>query len=415
MYKQSGIKAKETLVMLDFTYHMPVRILTGRKIVSKEGDLLRVFGKKAAVITGKSSAAKSGALADIADICTRTSVTFQVYNSVQNDPPVANVLEIAAEIKQFQPDFLIAIGGGSVIDAAKVVSYLLTNGISPETIWQKPRLSPLPLVAIPTTAGTGSEVTPYAVLTVPEDETKKSVVTPLIYPKVAFLDPAYTESMPREVTINTAIDALSHLIEGFIAKRANNLSDILAIEGMELMAKALPSLPKGEFASSCREHLLYASLFGGLTIAKTGTTLVHALGYSLTYYHGIEHGRANGYSQWKEAGFDAVMLQPNYMFHLDKDNSRLLRAAIEAKTYSMGLEFEASPDVLIITEQRERYYDYLRTAVTLGYGNDILRGWYQDVKIFHDAARSTWPEVREVYDVTYKFVKGEYTETIQFE
>lgn len=81
----------------------------------------------------------------------------------------------------------------------------------------------------------------------------------------------------------------------------------------------------------------------------------------------------------------------------------------------MGLEFEASPDVLIITEQRERYYDYLRTAVTLGYGNDILRGWYQDVKIFHDAARSTWPEVREVYDVTYKFVKGEYTETIQFE
>src|SRR5690606_26022759 len=128
------------------------------------------------------------------------------------------------------------------IDAAKVVSYLLTNGISPETIWQKPRLSPLPLVAIPTTAGTGSEVTPYAVLTVPEDETKKSVATPLIYPKVAFLDPAYTESMPREVTINTAIDALSHLIEGFIAKRANNLSDILAIEGMELMAKALPSL-----------------------------------------------------------------------------------------------------------------------------------------------------------------------------
>jgi len=294
MYKQSGIKAKETLVMLDFTYHMPVRILTGRKIVSKEGDLLRAFGKKAAVITGKSSAAKSGALADIADICTRTSVTFQVYNSVQNDPPVANVLEIAAEIKQFQPDFLIAIGGGSVIDAAKVVSYLLTNGISPETIWQKPRLSPLPLVAIPTTAGTGSEVTPYAVLTVPEDETKKSVATPLIYPKVAFLDPAYTESMPREVTINTAIDALSHLIEGFIAKRANNLSDILAIEGMELMAKALPSLPKGEFTSSCREHLLYASLFGGLTIAKTGSTLVHALGYSLTYYHGIEHGRANG-------------------------------------------------------------------------------------------------------------------------
>ncbi|HPQ11791.1 MAG TPA: iron-containing alcohol dehydrogenase, partial [Bacillota bacterium] len=86
-----------------------------------------------------------------------------MYNSVQNDPPVANVLEIATEIKQFQPDFLIAIGGGSVIDAAKVVSYLLTNGISPETIWQKPRLSPLPLVAIPTTAGTGSEVTPYAV------------------------------------------------------------------------------------------------------------------------------------------------------------------------------------------------------------------------------------------------------------
>lgn len=280
--------------MLDFSYHMPVKIIWGQQIIVKEGANLKRFGRKAAIVTGKTSAAKSGALADIVAVCGKNGHSFQVFNSVKNDPPTGNVIDIALEINQFKPDFLIAIGGGSVLDAAKVIAILLTNGISLDTIWQSPKNKPLPLVVVPTTAGTGSEVTPYAVLTDSVSETKKSVATELIYPKLAFLDSSYTDSMPIDVTVNTAIDALSHLLEGFFAKRANNMSDIYAIEGMKLLAKAMPSLSKGEFTANCREYLLAGSLFGGLTIAKTGTTLVHALGYSLTYFHELAHGKANG-------------------------------------------------------------------------------------------------------------------------
>ncbi len=121
---------------------------------------------------------------------------------------------------------------------------------------------------------------------------------------------------------------------------------------------------------------------------------------------------APGYSDWQELGFDAVMLQPNYMFVHESAKSRLSKAGAEAKRYGLGLEFEADPSIFRNAEKRERWYDYLRATNTLGYDKNILRGYYQDVDILGTASRSSEPELREIYDKMYEFVKGTFTETI---
>ncbi len=280
--------------MLELSYYMPVKICFGQGTVIKNSSLLKSYGNRVALITGSASAAKSGALSDIVTAININGQIFQIFSGVKNDPPVENVIQMAYEINPFKPDFLIAIGGGSVIDATKVVALFLTNNFREELIWQTTFNKPLPIVAIPTTAGTGSEVTPYAILTDNIIKTKRSVVSEEIYPKVAFCDPCYTESMPNDLAINTAADALSHLLEGFFAKRANNISDLYALKGLEFWRGGVPGLFRGDISTSERELLMAASLFGGLTIAKTGTTMVHALGYSLTYDHKIPHGKANG-------------------------------------------------------------------------------------------------------------------------
>lgn len=152
----------------------------------------------------------------------------------------------------------------------------------------------LPVVAIPTTAGTGSEVTQYAVLTLEDEQTKKGLGGKDLFPRVAYLDPKYTASLPVSITVDTAVDALSHLVEGYLSKRATPASDLTALQGMATWSTALEKLRRGELDQEVRGALLLASCLAGVTIAQSGTTIVHALGYPLTYFHGFPHGRANG-------------------------------------------------------------------------------------------------------------------------
>ncbi|MDR1301532.1 MAG: iron-containing alcohol dehydrogenase, partial [Treponema sp.] len=155
----------------------------------------------------------------------------------------------------------------------------------------------LPIVAIPTTAGTGAEVTPNAVLTNDVAQTKTSVAAPVLVPRLAFLDARYMQGLPQSITINTAIDALSHGIEGLLSVRASPWSDALAKASIGAITDCFPAL-EGEAAewnhSQVRQKLLWASTLGGMVIANTGTIAVHAMGYMLTYFKHIDHGRANG-------------------------------------------------------------------------------------------------------------------------
>ena len=136
-------------------------------------------------------------------------------------------------------------------------------------------------------------MTKVSVLTNVHAGTKQSINTPLIFPVYAFADPSFTESVSQTVTIDTAIDALSHAVEGYMSKLSTPMSDVWAEEAMRFIGLHLTDL-KGAIAYPVREDLLYGSMLAGLTIAQTGTTMVHSMGYMLTYYRGITHGRANG-------------------------------------------------------------------------------------------------------------------------
>ncbi|MDI9414095.1 MAG: iron-containing alcohol dehydrogenase family protein [Bacillota bacterium] len=277
--------------MENFNYFMPTKMMFGSDVVKRELGNIN-FGKKALIVTGKTSAKLCGALDDVLQAL---NGEYAIFDQVGNNPTVENVLQGGKFARENSCDYVIAIGGGSPLDAAKVIAILAVNDVHPLDLyksgWQN---EALPIIAIPTTSGTGSEVTQYAVLTIEESETKKGLGGPDLFPKVAFLDPEYTDSLPLQITIDTAVDALSHLIEGYFSKRSTAASDLVALQGIALWGTAISALREGNLNRDIRRNLLLASSLGGITIAQTGTTLVHALGYSLTYYHGYPHGRANG-------------------------------------------------------------------------------------------------------------------------
>lgn len=280
---------------MQFTYFMPTKVIMGAGCFQKNKELLLSLGRKALIVTGHSSAKVSGALGDITGALSELNIDYMVFDRVMNNPTIACVYEGAALAKDFAAEMIISAGGGSPMDAAKVIALLACERIPPENLFSgKYGKKALPLVLLPTTAGTGSEVTPYAVLTHEKISSKASVSSPLLFPRYAFLDPKYTASLSEEVTINTAIDAMSHAIEGFLCQRATHMSDQLALNSMAEIAGCFAALERHKIGLDERAHLLYGSMLAGMVIAQTGTTAVHSLGYSLTYFKQVDHGRANG-------------------------------------------------------------------------------------------------------------------------
>lgn len=297
---------------MQFKFYMPTKAYFGIGCIAKNSRELVEFGRKAIIVTGGRSAQDSGALSDICNALNEQNVEYSIFDKVENNPSTDTVKAGGAEAKKAGAELVIGIGGGSPLDAAKAIAVLAVNDIEPNELFTNIfKNKPLPIIAIPTTAGTGSEVTPYSVLTRGDLQSKASFGNADTFPAIAFLDPRYTESQPPEVTVNTAVDALSHCIEGYLGKRRTPPSDILAQEGISLFGRCLESLKSGKISHEDREDLQYMSMLGGMVISHTGTTIVHGAGYNLTYFMGIPHGKANGYLMTEYLRF-------NYEFAKDR-------------------------------------------------------------------------------------------------
>ena len=278
--------------MQPFTYFMPTRVICGRDCVRAQGALFRELGTHALIVTGKSSKA-NGALADVLSALEQNGQTATVYDRVTPNPTLACVREGIALLKGAGADCIVAVGGGSPMDAAKAIATLAVQERADEQIFAG-GYAPvaLPMAHVPTTAGTGSEVTPYAILTNDAAQTKTSISSPAMFPRFAFLDGKYMAQLPVSSTVNTALDAFSHAVEGMLSRNATPLSDLLAGESLRILYPLLPKTA-GELTLDERDALLYGSMLAGMTIAQSGTTAVHGMGYYLTYFHGVDHGRAN--------------------------------------------------------------------------------------------------------------------------
>lgn len=276
-------------------FFMPTKIILGSNCVLTSCPLLSALGKRALIVTGARSSRANGSLADILTALATNGQSYVIYDKVMSNPTVSCVYNGAAFARENGADFIIAIGGGSPMDAAKSIALLAKQDITKEDLFSGNFSGgALPMAFVPTTSGTGSEVTHYSILTNDDIESKSSIAAPALFPDLAFLDAKYTLGLPRAATVNTAVDALSHAVEGMLSKHANVVTDCLARRSIGMIYACMDGLKNNTLTPGQRETLLHASTLAGMVITNTGTTVVHAMGYSLTYFKNVDHGRANG-------------------------------------------------------------------------------------------------------------------------
>jgi alcohol dehydrogenase class IV len=281
--------------ILKVNFFLPTKVVAGNGCVRENASLLARYGKRALIMTGRKSAKKCGAGRDVEEALSSQGVEFRLFDEVENNPGIANCRAAALAAREFGADFIVGIGGGSPLDAAKAAAVLARNDLEDSELFKGSYPGgALPVAAVPTTAGTGSEMTQYAILTNESIESKSSISWEGIFPVLAFLDSAYTAGLPHRIAVNTALDALSHSLEGYLAVRSDSWSRALAYEALLIFGKELPRLADGYYGEELRAQLLLAANMSGAVIAQTATTIVHAMGYSLTYFKDIDHGRANG-------------------------------------------------------------------------------------------------------------------------
>ena len=243
---------------------------------------------------------KRGVTAKVEALFKEAGINYQVLDYATANPSFEDLKAISQKLGSFRPEQIIAIGGGSVIDLAKILSYVFapaapsTQDILKMLVEGKalPVIPVIPFIASPTTAGTGSEVTPFATIWDMENKKKYSIGTKNIHPKKALLFPELTVSLPWDITVSTGLDALSQALESVWNKNYTHLTAAIAESAIRLIFEALPVLKTNPTNVKARAQMLEASLLAGLCISKTRTAMAHAMSYPLTAHYGTPHGIA---------------------------------------------------------------------------------------------------------------------------
>lgn len=280
---------------MNFEFATATRIIFGPGKLAEIGPIAAQFGKRALVVTGKQAERAESLLDQLA----AQKIVYQTFPVA--DEPTTTMIEAGVEqARTFACDLVISIGGGSVIDAGKAIAALMPNAGEPldylEVIGAgKPlQQSPKPFIAVPTTAGTGAEVTRNAVLASLEHQVKVSLRSPLMLPDVALVDPALTYSVPPALTAATGLDALTQVIEPFVSHLANPLTDGLCREGIRRAARSLqPAYDDGQHEAA-RQDMALASLLGGLALANAKLGAVHGFAGPIGGQFKAPHGAVCG-------------------------------------------------------------------------------------------------------------------------
>ena len=308
--------------MKAFRHYVATAVYFGENVVRDNKQLFATYGKRAFIVTDEFlDGCRNYALEDVTAVLDELGIPYAVNDKTEDNPPVESCAAIAAEARKFKPDFIIGIGGGSALDTAKVVDYLLTQSEDVdvydvlfsgapfyEHVYQELQL---PLVGIPTTAGTGSEVTGGAVLT-RCDMDNKDTARHKLYCTVAFLDARYIRESPKFLIHTGAMDALAHGVETYINVKSNPLNRAIAAVGMQMFAEYKDNMLNDCLTDEDYEKMLLTSNVMGQAFMQAGTCLPHGLGYPLSHHKGVNHGLSCSMTlgEWLRGFKDQSIVEP---------------------------------------------------------------------------------------------------------
>ena len=282
-------------MLTTYNLKMPHAVYGGENAMDNIAAIIKTLNaKKVAMFTDKGL--RSLGLFGLAeDVVKTTGVSYYVLDDLPPEPSYMAVQKIVDEFKVSGADLIVACGGGSVMDAAKLASVLVTEEYGVKELLDNPGMARkcVPIVLIPTTAGTGAEVTPNAIVGVPEKELKIGIVNDNMIADYVILDARLIKNLPRKIAAATGVDALAHCIECFTSNKANPFSDMYALEGCDLILNNIERACDDPEAMEEKNRMQMAAYYGGLAITASGTTAVHALSYPLGGKYHIAHGVSN--------------------------------------------------------------------------------------------------------------------------
>ena len=312
-------------ILNSFSFELPTKIEYGVNVSQKLTDCLDELGSKRAFVVTDKGIKSSGLLDALTKQLEPKHIPWDIFDDVEPNPKDYNVQQGAEQVRQHNADCIVAIGGGSPIDCAKAISVVATHGGKVREYADRSKITGevLPLIAIPTTAGTGSEVTFGAVITDTQEKFKFTVKHAKTAPKIALVDPAMTVSMPAALTAATGMDALTHAIEGYTATVAEPLADAAALYAVELIVKYLRTAVSDGQDMEARAGMLLGSLLAGISFSHSDVAAVHCIAEALGGKYDAPHGVCN-----------AVVLPEIMAYNMDYCLERYARIAS-----AMGLNY----------------------------------------------------------------------------
>ena len=320
---------------------MPKQVISGADALGQSKEVIRTLGTKALVVSGKVMN-RIGNVRIVTDLLDEIGIGWAVYDDITGEPDDVMIDGGVEAYKANGCDFLIAIGGGSPMDSMKAIGALITNPGKIADYMGKEITNPLPpMVAIPTTAGTGSEATQFTIITDTKTSIKMLLKGTVLIPDVAIVDASFTVSSPKSVTNATGLDALTHAVEGYTSKKASPLTDVFAMDAVKRIFKYLPRAYADGEDMEAREEMILAALEAGVVINNSSVTLVHGMSRPIGANFHVPHGLSN-----------AMLLKVCLTFALDGTYERFadLGRAIGAATEKENDETAAKAFLTAIIE-----------------------------------------------------------------
>ena len=312
-------------------FRIPDTVITGSGSSKQVGEECQKLGLKKALMVTDRNQVKLGIIDGVIKSLQQSGVQYAIYDSVNMEPVVEYVQEGLAALRGNGCDCLIAVGGGSPMDTAKAISVMATNAGSIEDymgLGKVPKKG-IPVIAVPTTAGTGSEVTPFTIITDSKKDVKMLIGSPFLMPELAIVDPQLTVLLPPDITAATGIDALTHAIEAYVSVKAQAMSDIFCLAAIELIAGNLRQAWADGKNLEAREQTMMGALMAGIAFSNSSVALVHGMARPIGAYFHVRHGASN-----------AALLGTVMEFSLEGNPARYARIA-----QAMGIDISGLPEL----------------------------------------------------------------------